>query len=149
MDGWINEWVNERLQKSFDAVSLFSWSTLNLGYRKIISMVISTSLTSTLTFSFQFQRRATPKKCSNYPTIALISHASKVMLKIHQGRLQQYVNWELPAGFRTGRGTRDQIANIHWIIWKAREFQKKHLLLLHWLCLSLWLCGSQQTVETS
>ena len=60
-------------------------------------------------------------------TIALISHASKVMLKLLQARLQQYVNCELPdvqAGFRKGRGTRDQIANIHWIIKKAREFQK-------------------------
>jgi len=60
-------------------------------------------------------------------TIALISHSSKVMLKILQARLQQYVNWEIPdiqAGFRKGRGTRDQIANIHWIIKKAREFQK-------------------------
>ena len=67
------------------------------------------------------------RQCSNYHTIALISHASKVMLKILQARLQQYVNSELPdvqAGFRKGRGTRDQIANICWIIEKAREFQK-------------------------
>ena len=67
------------------------------------------------------------KVYSNYRTIALISHASKVMLKILQARLQQYVNCELPdvqAGFRKGRGTRDQIANIRWIIEKAREFQK-------------------------
>ena len=67
------------------------------------------------------------KECSNYRTMALISHASKVMLKILQARLQQYVNQELAgiqAGFRKGRGTRDQIANIHWIIEKAREFQK-------------------------
>ena len=67
------------------------------------------------------------KECSNYRTIALISHASKVMLKILQGRLQQYMNHELPdvqAGFRKGRGTRDQIANIRWIMEKAREFQK-------------------------
>ena len=67
------------------------------------------------------------KECSNYHTIALISHASKVMLKILQARLQQYVNRELPdvqAGFRKGRGTRDQTANIWWIIEKAREFQK-------------------------
>ena len=67
------------------------------------------------------------KECSNYRTIALISYASKVTLKILQARLQQYVNHELPvvqAGFRKGRGTRDQIANIHWIIKKAREFQK-------------------------
>ena len=68
------------------------------------------------------------KECSNYCTIALISHASKVMLRILQARLQQYVNRELPdgqAGFRKGRGTRDQIANIHWIMKKARKFQKK------------------------
>ena len=67
------------------------------------------------------------KKCSNYCTKALISHPSKVMLKSLQARLQQYVNHELPdvqAGFRKGRGTRDQIANIHWIIEKAREFLK-------------------------
>ena len=68
-----------------------------------------------------------PKNAQNYRTIALISHTSKVMLKILQGRLQQYGNWELPyvqAGFRKGRGTRDQITNVHWIIQKAREFQK-------------------------
>ena len=67
------------------------------------------------------------KECSNYRTIGLISHASKVMLKILQARLQQYVNRELPdvqASFRKGRGTRDQIANIRWIMEKAREFQK-------------------------
>ena len=67
------------------------------------------------------------KECSNYRTIALISHASEVMLKILQARLQQYVNRELPdvqAGFRKGQGTRDQIANIRWIIEKAGEFQK-------------------------
>ena len=67
------------------------------------------------------------KECSNYCTIALISHASKAMSKILQARLQKYVNRELPdvqAGFRKGRGTRDQIANICWIMEKAREFQK-------------------------
>ena len=64
------------------------------------------------------------KKRSNYCTIALISHATKVMLKILQARHQQYVNRELPAGFRKGRRTKDQIANIHWNIKKAREFQK-------------------------
>ena len=76
-------------------------------------------------FSFQSQRKA--KECSNYRTIALNSHASKLMLKILQTRLQQYVNHEIPAvqaGFRKGRETRDQIANICWIIEKAREFQK-------------------------
>ena len=72
-------------------------------------------------------KKGNAKECSNYRTIALVSHASKVMLKILQARLQQYVNRELPnvqAGFRKGRGTRDQIANIRWIIEKAREFQK-------------------------
>ena len=74
------------------------------------------------------------KECSNYHTFALISHSIKVMLKSLHARPQQYVNQEPPdrqAGFRKGRGTRDQIANICWIIEKAREFQKKHLFLLH------------------
>ena len=78
-------------------------------------------------------KKGNAKECSNYRTIALIPHASKVMLKILQARLQQYLNQELPdvqAGFRKGRGTRDQIANIHWIIEKAREFQRKNLLLI-------------------
>ena len=78
-------------------------------------------------FSFQSQRKAMPKNAQNYHTIALISHASNVMLKILQARLQQCVNHELPdvqAGFRKGRGTRDQIANIRWIMEKAGEFQK-------------------------
>ena len=72
-------------------------------------------------------KKGNDKECSKYYTIALISHSSKVMLKILQARLQQYVNHELPevqAGFRKGRRTRDQTANIHWIIKKAREFQK-------------------------
>jgi len=75
-------------------------------------------------------KKGNAKECSNYCTIALISHTSKGMLKILQARLQQYMNCELPdvqAGFRKGRGTKDQIANIHWIIEKARE---KHLFLL-------------------
>ena len=79
------------------------------------------------------------------------AHVSKVMLKILQVRLQQYMNHELPdvqAGFRKGRGTRDQIANICWIIVKARV-PEKHLFLLYWLCQRLWLCGSQETVENS
>ena len=72
-------------------------------------------------------KKGNAKECSNYRTIALISHASKVMLKILQARLQQYMNCEIPDvqdGLRKGRGTRDQIANIRWIIKKAREFQK-------------------------
>ena len=72
-------------------------------------------------------KKGNAKECSNYRTIALISHPGKVMLKILQARLQQYKNRELPdvyAGFRKGRGTRDQIANIHWITEKARELQR-------------------------
>ena len=78
-------------------------------------------------------KKGNTKECSNYHAIALISHASKVMLKILQPRLQQYVNRELPdvqAGFRKGRGTRDQIANIRWIMEKARV-PEKHLFLLY------------------
>ena len=78
-------------------------------------------------------KKGNAKECSNYHTIALISHASKVMLKILQARFQQYMNCELPDfqdGFRKGKGTRDQIANIHWIIEKARV-SEKHLFLLY------------------
>ena len=78
-------------------------------------------------------KKGNAKECSNYHTIALTSHASKVMLKILQARLQQYVNCALPdvqAGFRKGRGTRDQITNICWIIEKARV-SEKHLFLLY------------------
>ena len=82
-------------------------------------------------------KKGSAKECSNYGTIALISHASKVMLKILQVRLQQYVKCELPdvqAEFRKGRGTRDQIANIRWIITddpKSKRVPEKHLLLLY------------------
>ena len=72
-------------------------------------------------------KKGNAKECSNYHTIVLILHANKVMLRILQARLQQYLNCELPdvqAGFRKGRGTRDQIANIRWIMEKAREFQE-------------------------
>ena len=78
-------------------------------------------------------KKGNAEECSNYHTIALISHASKVILKIIQARLQQYMNQEIPdvqAGFRKGRGTRDQIAIIHWIIEKARV-PEKHILLLY------------------
>ena len=82
--------------------------------------------------------------------ILVVFNLSYVMLKILQARFQQYVNHELPdvqAGFRKGRGTRDQIAIICWIIKKAREFQKNiyYLIMPYWLCQSLWLCGSQKT----
>ena len=79
-------------------------------------------------------KKGNAKEYSNYCTVALISHTSKAMLKILQARLQQYMNCEIPdvqARFRKGRGTRDQIANICWIIEKAREFEKEHLLLLY------------------
>ena len=78
-------------------------------------------------------KKGIAKECSNYRTIALISHASKVMLKILQARLQKYMNCELPdvqAGFRKGRGTRDQIANIRWII-ENKRVPEKHLFLLY------------------
>ena len=85
-------------------------------------------------FSFQLiAKKGNDKECSNYHTTELISHASKIMLKILQARLQQYINQECPdvqSGFRKGRGTRDQIANIHWIIGKARAFLK-NLFHLH------------------
>ena len=79
-------------------------------------------------------KKGNAKERSNYCTIAIIPYARKIMLKILQARLQQYMNRELPdvqAGFRKGRGTRDQIANIHLIIEKAGEFQKKHVFLLY------------------
>ena len=98
-------------------------------------------------------KKRNAKECSNYCTTALISHASKVMLKILQARLQQYVNRELPdvleqADFRKGRGTRDQIANIRWIMEKAREFQKNiYFCFIDYA--KAFDCGSQQTVENS
>ena len=81
-----------------------------------------------------FPKKGNTKECSNYRTIALISHASKVILKILQARLQQYVNHEpadVQAGFRKGRGARDQIANICWIMEKNKRVQEKHLFLLY------------------
>ena len=90
-------------------------------------------------FFFPIPKKGNAKEYSNYRIIALISHASDVMLKILQARLQQYVNRELPdvqAGFRKSRGTRDQIANICWTIEKARGVPEKHLFLLYWLCQS-------------
>ena len=105
-------------------------------------------------FSFQSQRKAMPKNAqTNYHTVALISHASKVMLKILQARLQQYVNRELPdikAGFRKGRGTSQRSNCQHPLDHrKSKRVPEKHLFLLYWLCQSLWLCGSQETVEHS
>ena len=96
-------------------------------------------------------KKGNANESSNYCTIALFSHASKVMLKILQARLQQYVNRDLSdvqAGFRKDRGTRDQLANIHWIIKKAREFQKNIYFCFIDYAKSFWLCG-QLTVEYS
>ena len=79
-------------------------------------------------------KKGNDKECKNYGTIEHVSHASKVMLKILQARLQQYVNHELPdvqAGFRKGRGCKDQIANIHWIMEKSKRVPEKHLFLLY------------------
>ena len=94
-------------------------------------------------------KKGNAKECSNYHTIALISHANKVKLKIPQARLQPYMNWELPdvqAGFRKGRGTRDQVANICWIINKANKFQKNiYFCLIDYA--TFCDCGSQQTLE--
>ena len=90
-------------------------------------------------------KKGNAKGCSNFCTIALISHTSKIMLKILQARLQQYVKHELPddqAGFRKGRGTRDQISNIHRVIKKAREFQKKKSISALLTMPKPW-CGSQ------
>ena len=97
-------------------------------------------------------RKGNAIECSNYHTVTLISHTNKVMLKILQARLQQCTNCEFPevqTGLRKGRGTRDQIANIHWIIEKCKEVPPRHTLMLYWLCQRLWLGRSQQTVENS
>ena len=96
-------------------------------------------------------KKDSTKECSNYHTIVLISHAKKLMLKILQGRLQKYMDWELPdvqVGFRKGRRTRDQIASICWIIKKAREFWKTSTSasLTIWKALT---CEWQHTVENS
>ena len=92
------------------------------------------------------------KECSNYRTIAVISHTSKVMLKILQARLQQYMNRELPdiqAGFRKDRGTRDHIANIHRIIEKAREFQKKKIYFCFTEYTNTFDCMNHNKLENS
>ena len=92
-------------------------------------------------------KKGNAKECSNYHTVALISHASEVMLEILQARLQQYMNCELPdvqAGFRKGRGTK-----LPTSIGSSEKWESSRKNLLYWLCQSLWLCGSQQTVENS
>ena len=94
--------------------------------------------------SIPIPKKSTAKECSNYHASVFISHASKALLKILQARLQQFVNWKISvvqSGFRKGRGTRDQIANIHWIIEKAREFRNKTSTTAS--VPNLLLCGSQ------
>ena len=99
-------------------------------------------------------KKGNAKECSNYCTIALISHASKVMLKILQARLQQYMNRELPdvqAGFRKGRGTRDQIANIHWLIEQEMNFRKTSIsdLLTMPKPLTVWITINWKILKDS
>ena len=102
----------------------------------------------------QFHSNPKERQCQrmlNYHTVALISHARKVMFQICQARLLQNVNRELPdvqAGFRKGRGTRDQMTTSVGSL-KSERVSEKHLFLFYWLCQSLWLCGSQSTVENS
>ena len=98
------------------------------------------------------QKKGNAKECSNYHRIGLISYASKIMLKILPARLQWHLNWELPdvqARFR--KSQRNQRSNCQHLLdyRKIKGIPEKHLLLLHWLCESFWLCGSQQTVENS
>ena len=96
-------------------------------------------------------KKGNAKECSDYHKIAFVSHTSKVMLKILQVRLQQYVNHELPvvqAGFRKGRGTEIKLPTPAGAL-KKQESSRKHQFLIYWLCQSLWQCGSQQTVENS
>ena len=91
-------------------------------------------------------KKGNAKECSHYHTVPLISHASKVMLKILQARLQQYGNCELPnvqAGFRKGRGNQRSNCQHPLDHGKSKRVPEKHLILLYWLCQSLWLCGSQ------
>ena len=96
-------------------------------------------------------RKSNARECSNYYSIAVISHARKSLLKILQARLQQYVNWELPdvqVGFRKTKELKIKLPHTLDYL-KTKRVPEKYLLLLYWLCQSLWLCGWQQTVENS
>ena len=145
--------VMEFQWSSFKSWKMMLWKCCT-QYASEFGKLSSGHRTGKAQFSFQSERKAMPKNAQT--TAQLYSYssrvmycwslASKVMLKIFQARLQKYLTPELPdvqAGFRNGRGTRDQIANICWIMEKEREFQKKHLFLLYWLCQILWLCRSQ------
>ena len=135
----------------FHVLAIVNCAVMNTGVQVCVCVCVCVCVFSILVFSMYMSssgiagsygssvfisipKNGTAKECSNYHTIALISHASKVMLKILQARVQQYMNCEHPdvqAGFRRGRRNRDQIANIHWIIEKAREFQKN----IYFFCL--------------
>ena len=132
-------WASDAIQSPHPLCPLFLLPSIFPSIR-VISNELALCIRWPMYWSFNFNlnlairlvfipipKKGNAKECSNYCTFALISHASKVMLKILQARLQQYMNHELPdgqAGFRKGRGTRDQIANIRWIIEKARDFRK-------------------------
>ena len=129
---------------------MMMWKCCTQYANKLENSAVATGLEK-LSFHFNPKERQC-QKCWNYHTIALISHASKVMLKIIQARLQQYVNYELPnvqVGFREGRGTRDQIVNIWWITEKAREFQKTSTsaLLTMPKPLTVWITKSVKNSE--
>ena len=115
---WNSSWANSN-PKRWCCESAALYMSANLENSPVV--------TGLEKISFHSNPKEGHQKCSNYHTIVLISHATKVMLKILQARLQQFLNWELPdvqAGFRKGRGIKLQIANIHWIMEKAKEFQK-------------------------
>ena len=151
---WSHRFMANRRGKSGSSDRFFSWAPKSLKDDAVkVLHSICQQIWKTRQWPQDWKRpvfipipkKGNPKESSKYRTIALISHASKVMLKILQARLQQYVNREISdgqAGFRKGRGTRDQIANILWIIEKAWEFQK-NIFLLYWLSQSLWPCGTQ------
>ena len=131
----------------FKSWKMMLWKCCN-QYASKFGKLSSGHRTGKVQFSFPIPKKSNAKECSNYHTIALISHASTVMLKILQARLRQYMNHELPdvqAGFREVRGSRDQIANKQ----ESSRVPEKHLFLLYWLCQRLWLCGLQQTVGNS
>ena len=132
-----------------DAFELWCWRRLQHMWANLENSAVATGLEKVSFHCNPKERQC--EECSQLPHNCITSHASKVMLNILQARLQQYMNHDIPdvqAGFRKGRGTRDQVANICWITEKAREFQKKKLLL-YWVHHSLWLYRSQKTVTNS
>ena len=126
------KWAPLNIKNCYSFVHSINNYILNVSFRQVIFETLP--------------KKGNAKECSNYCTIAFISHASKVIFKILQARLQQYVNRELldvQASFRKGRGTRDQIAKHPLDHGKSKRVPEKRQFLLYWLCQSLWLCGSQ------